>query len=106
MSLMPKSDSIQIREVWDHSLEEEFALIREVVDAYRYIAMVTEFEGVVLRPIRNCNLPTCGTDKYCIWQFNFREFNVNEDAFANDSIELLRQIGINFKKNNEKGIDA
>ncbi|KAE8735653.1 putative CCR4-associated factor 1-like protein 6 [Hibiscus syriacus] len=27
-------------------------------------------------------------------------------TFANDSIELLRQRGIDFKKNNEKGIDA
>ncbi|XVF86341.1 hypothetical protein PTKIN_Ptkin18bG0031700 [Pterospermum kingtungense] len=52
------------------------------------------------------NLPTCGTDKYCIWQFNFREFNANEDVFANDSIELLRRSGIDFKKNNEKGVNA
>ncbi|GLT74945.1 hypothetical protein SLA2020_467070 [Shorea laevis] len=138
MSLLPKSDSIQIREVWAYNLEEEFALIREIVDDYHYIAMDTEFPGIVLRPIGNFkssydyhyqtlkdnvdmleliqlgltfsdeqgNLPTCGTDKYCIWQFNFREFNVNEDVFANDSIELLRQSGIDFKKNNEEGIDA
>ncbi|KAE8709142.1 CCR4-NOT transcription complex subunit 7 [Hibiscus syriacus] len=52
------------------------------------------------------NLPTCGTDKYCIWQFHFCEFNVDEDVFARDSIELSRQSGIDFKKNNEKGIDA
>nr|DAD31692.1 TPA_asm: hypothetical protein HUJ06_010543 [Nelumbo nucifera] len=30
----------------------------------------------------------------------------SEDVFANDSIELLRQSGMDFKKNNEKGIDA
>ncbi|TYH66848.1 probable CCR4-associated factor 1 homolog 6 isoform X2 [Gossypium hirsutum] len=138
MSLLPKSDSIQIREVWNDNLEEEFALIREIVDDYPYIAMDTEFPGIVLRPVGNFkssydyhyqtlkdnvdmlkliqlgltfsdekgNLPTCGTDKYCIWQFNFCEFNVDEDVFANDSIELLRQSGIDFKKNNEKGIDA
>ncbi|KAF2321502.1 hypothetical protein GH714_000151 [Hevea brasiliensis] len=131
-------DSVQIREVWNDNLEEEFALIREIVDDFPYIAMDTEFPGIVLRPVGNFknsndyhyqtlkdnvdllkliqlgltfsdeqgNLPTCGTDKYCIWQFNFREFNVNEDVFANDSIELLRQSGIDFKKNNEKGIDA
>ncbi|KAB2077875.1 hypothetical protein E1A91_A06G123300v1 [Gossypium mustelinum] len=138
MSLLPKSDSIQIREVWNDNLEEEFALIREIVDDYPYIAMDTEFPGIVLRPVGNFkssydyhyqtlkdnvdmlkliqlgltfsdekgNLPTCGTDKYCIWQFNFCEFNVDEDVFANDSIELLRQSGIDFKKHNEKGIDA
>ncbi|CBI38930.3 unnamed protein product, partial [Vitis vinifera] len=104
MSLLPKSDSIQIREVWNDNLEEEFALIRGIVDEFPFIAMDTEFPGIVLRPVGN--LPTCGTDKYCIWQFNFREFNVNEDVFANDSIELLRQSGIDFMKNNEKGIDA
>ena len=138
MSLLPKSDSIRIREVWNDNLEEEFALIRAIVDEFPYIAMDTEFPGIVLRPVGNFknsndyhyqtlkdnvdmlkliqlgltfsdeqgNLPTCGTDKYCIWQFNFREFNVNEDVFANDSIELLRQSGIDFTKNNEKGIDA
>ncbi|CAL5327586.1 unnamed protein product [Camellia sinensis] len=138
MSVLPKSDSIQIRDVWNDNLEEEFGLIRELVDDFPYIAMDTEFPGIVLRPLGNFknnndyhyqtlkdnvdmlkliqlgltfsdeegNLPTCGDGKYCIWQFNFREFNVNEDVFANDSIELLRQSGIDFKKNNEKGIDA
>ena len=138
MSILPKGDSIQIREVWNDNLEEEFSLIREVVDNYNFIAMDTEFPGVVLRPVgtfknindynyqtlkdnvdmlkliqlgltfsdENGNLPTCGTDKFCIWQFNFREFNISEDIFASDSIELLHQCGIDFKKNNEKGIDV
>ncbi|OIT27110.1 PREDICTED: probable CCR4-associated factor 1 homolog 7 [Nicotiana attenuata] len=138
MSLLPKSDSIHIREVWSDNLEQEFDYIREIVDEYPYIAMDTEFPGVVLRPVgnfknsndyhyqtlkdnvdllkliqlgltfsdENGNLPKCGTDKYCIWQFNFCDFNPNEDVYANDSIELLRQSGIDFKKNIEKGIDA
>lgn len=138
MSILPKSESIHIREVWHDNLEDEFALIRDIVDDYPYIAMDTEFPGIVLRPIGNFNsstdynfqtlkanvdllkliqlgltfsdgqgnLPTCGTDKYCVWQFNFREFNLNEDVFANDSIELLSQSGIDFKKNNENGISA
>ncbi|GER48495.1 polynucleotidyl transferase [Striga asiatica] len=139
MSLLPKSDSIQIREVWADNLDEELDLIRGIVDEYPYIAMDTEFPGIVLRPVGNFktandyhyqtlkenvnllkliqlgltfsdekgNLPTCGTTtKHCIWQFNFREFNPNEDVFANDSIELLSQSGIDLKKNNEKGIDA
>ncbi|CAN0855084.1 Probable CCR4-associated factor 1 homolog 7 [Linum grandiflorum] len=139
MSIMSKGDeSIHIREVWNDNLEEEFALIREIVDRYPYVAMDTEFPGVVLRPVglkniadynyqtlkanvdmlkliqlgltfsdEKGNLPTCGTDeRFCIWQFNFREFNVTEDIFASDSIELLRQCGIDFKKNNEMGIDV
>lgn len=136
---LTKSDeSIQIREVWNHNLEEEFALIREIVDEYPYVAMDTEFPGVVTRPVGNFknitdynyktlkdnvdmlkliqlgltfsddkgNLPTCGTDKLCIWQFNFREFDVGEDVYASDSIELLKQCGIDFNKNIEMGIDS
>ncbi|KAK9149820.1 hypothetical protein Scep_008577 [Stephania cephalantha] len=135
---MMKGDSIEIRDVWDDNLESEFELIREVVDKYPYIAMDTEFPGIVLRPVGNFknnsdfnyktlkanvdmlkliqlgltfsdedgNLPTCDTDKYCVWQFNFREFNVNDDVSAHDSIELLRESGIDFKKNSEKGVDS
>lgn len=138
MSILPETDELRIREVWADNLEEEIALIREIVDDYPYVAMDTEFPGIVVRPVGNFksaseyhyqalkanvdmlkliqlgltfsdedgNLPTCGTDKYCIWQFNFREFNVDVDLYANDSIELLRQSGIDFKKNNEMGIDS
>lgn len=138
MSILPKSDSIHIREVWSDNLESEFALIREVVDDYPFIAMDTEFPGVVIRPVGNFkhineynyqtlkdnvdmlkliqlgltfsdkdgNLPTCGTDQHCIWQFNFREFNVAQDMSANDSIEMLRRCGIDFNKNIDKGIDV
>ncbi|KAG9137343.1 hypothetical protein Leryth_027023 [Lithospermum erythrorhizon] len=138
MLVLPKSESIHIREVWSDNLEQEFELIRDIVDDYPYIAMDTEFPGIVLRPVgnfksstdyhyktlkdnvdmlkliqlgltfsdENGNMPTCGSDKHCIWQFNFCEFNPNEDIFANDSIELLCQSGIDFKRNSEKGIDA
>ena len=51
-------------------------------------------------------LPTCGTDKFCIWQFNLREFNMNEDIHFLVSIELLSENGIDFNKNNEKGVNA
>lgn len=138
MSDVLKDDSILIRDVYNDNLEEEIALIREIVDEYNYVAMDTEFPGVVLRPVGNFkhindfnyqtlkdnvdmlkliqlgltfsdehgNLPTCGTDKYCIWQFNFREFNLSEDIYASDSIDLLRQCGIDFQKNSEMGIDV
>ncbi|KAH9760385.1 putative CCR4-associated factor 1 [Citrus sinensis] len=128
MSVLPKGgDEIQIREVWNDNLEEEFALIREIVDKYNYIAMDTEFPGVVLRPVgafknindynyqtlkdnvdmlkliqlgltfsdENGNLPTCGTDKFCIWQFNFREFNLIDDIFASDSLLMSSGIVLN-----------
>ncbi|XP_078437538.1 putative CCR4-associated factor 1 homolog 7 [Wolffia australiana] len=139
MALARKNgEAIQIREVWDDNLEEEFALIRQIVDDYPYVAMDTEFPGIVLRPIGSFktnaeynyqtlkanvdllkliqlgltfsdergNIPTNEAGLRCIWQFNFREFNPQEDVFANDSVELLRQSGIDFAKNTERGVDA
>ncbi|KAI0504746.1 hypothetical protein KFK09_015699 [Dendrobium nobile] len=138
MSVAPRNDNVQIREVWNDNLIQEFALIREIVDDFPFVAMDTEFPGVVCRPVGNFkssfdyqyamlktnvdmlkliqlgltfadergNLPTCNTGYGCVWQFNFREFDDDRDICASDSIELLRQCGINFKKNREHGIDA
>lgn len=139
MSIMPEAENLCIREVWADNLEEEFELIREIVDDYPYIAMDTEFPGVVVRPVgvfknsadyhyqtlrANVNmlkliqlgltfsdesgsLPRCGGNKeFCVWQFNFREFNLREDVYAQDSIDLLKQSGIDFRKNEERGIDS
>ncbi|XP_050372875.1 probable CCR4-associated factor 1 homolog 6 [Argentina anserina] len=138
MSFLLKSEDVHIREVWNDNLDAEFNLIQQIVDDYPYIAMDTEFPGIVLRPLGtfknsfdynyqtlkanvdllkliqlgltfsddNGKLPTCGTDKHCVWQFNFCDFNVNEDMYAVDSIELLSDSGMDFKKNNEKGVDA
>ncbi|XP_010927524.1 probable CCR4-associated factor 1 homolog 7 [Elaeis guineensis] len=47
-----------------------------------------------------------GGGRGCIWQFNFREFDVDRDVCNPDSVELLRRSGIDFKKNRERGVDA
>ncbi|RDW78468.1 hypothetical protein BP5796_06320 [Coleophoma crateriformis] len=41
----------RIREVWKGNLEEEMAVLRQLVDKYPYIAMDTEFPGLVARPM-------------------------------------------------------
>ncbi|MBA0754311.1 hypothetical protein Gogos_021129 [Gossypium gossypioides] len=41
-----------------------------------------------------------------IWEFNFKDFDINQDRYASNSIELLKRQGINFEKNKEKGIDS
>ncbi|GLJ13822.1 hypothetical protein SUGI_0220730 [Cryptomeria japonica] len=131
-------DSVSIREVWAYNLDEEFELIREVVHQYPYVAIDTEFPGVVIKPngrfssraeynyhtmkanVDNLkliqlgltfsdeegNLPDCGTGHHCVWQFNLREFNPNQDIHAPDSVELLRRSGIDFRKNNKLGIHS
>ena len=107
----------------------------QVVERYPYVAMDTEFPGIVARPVGTfkstheyqyqtlkCNvdmlkliqlgltlhdgegkLPELGGE-LCVWQFNFKEFSLEEDMYAQDSIELLKQSGIRFAENAARGI--
>lgn len=120
-----------IRDVWAHNLEEEFAAIRRVVERYPFIAMDTEFPGVVARPLGsgpreyqynylrwNVNvlkiiqlgltfLDEAGNvppDGPMTWQFNFK-FSLDEDLHATDSIELLEKSGIDFPAFARDGIE-
>ncbi|WVO18359.1 hypothetical protein L204_106074 [Cryptococcus depauperatus] len=121
-----------IKEVWADNLETEFAALRTAVDKYPYISMDTEFPGIVARPIGNFKTGSdyhfqtmrCNVDMLKIiqlgitlcdekgetppetstWQFNFA-FSLSEDMFAPDSIDLLKSSGIDFKRNEEEGID-
>ncbi|KAI8969651.1 ribonuclease H-like domain-containing protein [Pilobolus umbonatus] len=130
---MPVNDNKYIKEVWAENLEEEMAYLRDLVEDYPYLAMDTEFPGVVARPIGTfktssdyhyqtlrCNvdllkiiqLGVTFADQYgnlpgniCTWQFNFK-FNLSDDMYAQDSIELLTKSGIDFKKHEEYGIDV
>ena len=89
MSLLPKSDAIEIREVWEDNLDEEFALIRNVVDEFPFIAMDTEFPGIVLRPVGN-----------------FKNNNDYHYQTLKDNVDLLKliQLGLSFKQNSgQKG---
>lgn len=129
---IPSNEECGIRDVWKHNLEEEFRTIRKIVQKYRYVAMDTEFPGVVARPVGEFRstadyqyqLLRCNVDLlriiqlgltfmddegktpqgYSTWQFNFK-FNLSEDMYAQDSIDLLQNSGIQFKKHEEDGID-
>ncbi|KIX97963.1 uncharacterized protein Z520_06041 [Fonsecaea multimorphosa CBS 102226] len=48
---LENKDDARIRNVWKHNLKEEMATLRQLVDVYPYIAMDTEFPGIVARPI-------------------------------------------------------
>lgn len=132
MNIMPTNEECGIREVWAHNMEEEFKTICQVVRYHDYIAMDTEFPGVVARPIGEfksssdyqyqllrCNVDllkiiqlgvTFMDDKGNIpdgistWQFNFK-FNLTEDMYAEDSVDLLQNSGIQFEKHEQEGID-
>ncbi|KAI1173754.1 CAF1-domain-containing protein [Nemania sp. FL0916] len=43
----------RIREVWRHNFEEEMATLMELAEDFPYIAMDTEFPGIVGRPMGN-----------------------------------------------------
>lgn len=127
------NEDFGIREVWSHNLEDEFKVICHVVREFPFVAMDTEFPGVVARPIgefkstadyqyqllrcnvdllkiiqlgltfldEKGNLPTSGCTT---WQFNFK-FNLTEDMYAEDSVDLLQNSGIQFEKHEQEGID-
>lgn len=132
-----KGEVLRVREVWASNLDQEIDLIRNVIDNFPFVAMDTEFPGVVARPVGNFkssreyqykalkinvdmlkliqlgltltdaegNLPK-HNGELCVWQFNFRGFCLHEDVYAQDSIELLKQSGIDFSTNEARGIDV
>ncbi|KAJ1719623.1 CCR4-NOT core DEDD RNase subunit [Coemansia erecta] len=125
--------SFLIRDVWESNLEEEVAAIRRLIGRYPYVAMDTEFPGVVARPIGqfgstsdyHYQLLRCNVDMLniiqlgitlmdaqgkappgvCSWQFNFK-FRLGSDMYAQESIDLLTKSGIDFLRHAEYGVDA
>mmetsp|Transcript_13839 Transcript_13839/g.24998 ORF Transcript_13839/g.24998 Transcript_13839/m.24998 type:complete len:306 (-) Transcript_13839:76-993(-) len=122
-----------IQDVYADNLQEEMDKIVQIVEDYPFVAIDTEFPGVVAKPLGKfttsseyryrslkCNVDLLkiiqlGISFYdahgnrrpgvCTWQFNFK-FNLGVDMYAQDSIDLLTKSGLNFKLHEEKGIDV
>ncbi|KAH1158071.1 hypothetical protein GYH30_030353 [Glycine max] len=86
MLILSKGDSVQIREVWNDNLEEEFMLIHEIVDEYNYVAMDTKFHGVVLRPMEN-----------------FKNINDYNYQTLKDNVDMLNLIQLGLTFSNKDG---
>jgi|Transcript_14477 CCR4-NOT transcription complex subunit 7/8 len=123
--------TLEIRNVWAENVIEEMAVIRELIETHPYVAMDTEFPGVVARPVsesysRDYHYKSLKVNVDLLkiiqlglsfadeqgnfaegcpcWQFNFT-FDLDEDIFNQDSIDLLVQSGISFEDHARRGID-
>eukprot|EP00455_Lapot_gusevi_P043971 TRINITY_DN5433_c0_g1_i3.p1 TRINITY_DN5433_c0_g1~~TRINITY_DN5433_c0_g1_i3.p1 ORF type:complete len:279 (-),score=1.05 TRINITY_DN5433_c0_g1_i3:12-848(-) len=123
----------EIRDVWAYNFQDEMNNIMFLIDKYPFIAMDTEFPGIVARPVGafknshdyhyqtlKCNVDMLKIiqlglsfadeegnlpEGCCTWQFNFK-FSLSEDMYAQDSIDMLSKAGLDFKKHDEQGIDV
>ena len=50
-AVTPTGETLRVREVWEDNLEHEMKIIRDCIEKFPFVAMDTEFPGVVARPI-------------------------------------------------------
>ncbi|OAF68158.1 hypothetical protein A3Q56_04081 [Intoshia linei] len=118
--------------VWSNNFTEQYIKMTNLIEKYPYVAMDTEFPGVVARPLGEfryqsdhifqllrCNVDLLKLiqlgitlmnekgqvpDGISTWQFNFK-FNLDVDMHAHDSIQMLQEAGIDFSRHASDGID-
>ncbi|XP_031398501.1 probable CCR4-associated factor 1 homolog 11 [Punica granatum] len=79
---------------------ETYELMKSNIDALEIIQV-----GLALSD--SCGrLPHFGTPFSYVWQFNFQDFDIETNAYNEESINLLKSQGIDFSKNREMGISS
>ncbi|KAH9385679.1 CCR4-NOT transcription complex subunit 7/8 [Nematocida major] len=126
-----KEENCEIRNVWKHNLEEEIDILSELIQKYPYVAMDTEFPGVIAKPMGTfstqavytynqlrCNISLLSLIQLGIslsnesgekpmpstWQFNFH-FDKEGSMSAQESMLVLEQAGIDFDRLSRDGIN-
>uniref|UniRef100_A0A183BV30 poly(A)-specific ribonuclease n=1 Tax=Globodera pallida TaxID=36090 RepID=A0A183BV30_GLOPA len=122
---------ITLHDVWANNLEAEFAKMRDFIDDYPFVAMDTEYPGVIATPVgqfrskEDFNYQQLRLNVDClkliqvgftltnekgqlppdrdIFQFNLH-FDPSTDSFAHTSLELLKAAGFDFNKHQTEGI--
>jgi CCR4-NOT transcription complex subunit 7/8 len=120
----------QIRDVFMDNFIPEIKTLSHLIEKYNYVAMDTEFPGIVYQSSVNTREAYYRTIKTNVdklkliqvgisikdefgnfpdgvhtWQFNLK-FDLNNDQYSNESIALLTNSGINFELLENRGIPA
>ena len=128
-----REESPIIKEVFASNFKQEIKKIKSIIkeEKYTYIGMDTEFPGIIKNlnnltndfyfktmklNVESTKLIQIGitlSDKngdypknypYYSWQFNFK-FDLEKDKFSEESINLLKNSGIDFENLKKNGID-
>ncbi|VDM62599.1 unnamed protein product [Angiostrongylus costaricensis] len=111
---MSGNQEVRIHDVWNSNVEEEFGKLRSLIEDYPFVAMDTEFPGVVATPLGtfkskedfNYQQVSCNVNMLKliqvgfalvdekgdlpatgdVWQFNFH-FSLNDDMYSQESNE-------------------
>mmetsp|Transcript_32469 Transcript_32469/g.81366 ORF Transcript_32469/g.81366 Transcript_32469/m.81366 type:complete len:296 (-) Transcript_32469:135-1022(-) len=121
-----------VRQVWAENFEEEMLAIRECVAEFPFVAMDTEFPGVVARPmgtflsstdyhyqtlrtnvdlLKTIQVGLTFSDAHgnfptrtpSTWQFNL-SFDLKTDTFSDESLLVLEHAGIDFQRHEHHGV--
>ena len=131
-SEMVTKDAKLIKNVWKYNMEKEITKISSLVEeGYTYVAMDTEFPGIVYNYVIDNKAPEMGyrilkmnvdnlrliqvgislakengekPEQCDTWQFNLN-FDINKEKYHPESISLLKEAGIDFEELLEHGID-